>query len=268
MPKRTNNAGGCTHAECLSCGWVGLIDEVDCNPDRPLDEFCPKCGGADTCWLNKDEAIELGWKPKGKGPVKDPVVIDGSFTPISLSSPLVERCYHKHPALALGDFEVFGGSCISPAIKDADIYIGFDRGMTFTERSFPWTDGFELLYAIPDGQTPKNKKNFKKLVEWVADEIRDGKKAHIGCIGGHGRTGMFLAALVAVMEVDPDPIKYVRQNYCKKAVETTDQIKFLVKDYGCVSKAGSRSALGAVRATSTSVNPADRWNDYLKQWRK
>ena len=43
-------------------------------------------------------------------------------------------CYQSHPALKLPGTElvIYGGSCISPAVKDADVYIGFDAGMTFT----------------------------------------------------------------------------------------------------------------------------------------
>ena len=46
-------------------------------------------------------------------------------------------CYHSHPPLKLPGTElvIYGGSCISPVVKDADVYIGFDAGMTFTERA-------------------------------------------------------------------------------------------------------------------------------------
>ena len=53
------------------------------------------------------------------------------------------------------------------------------------------------------------------------------------CIGGHGRTGTFFAALVAHMMPEvKDPIAYVRENYCNEAVETEEQIAFLIEHFG------------------------------------
>lgn len=43
------------------------------------------------------------------------------------------------------------------------------------------------------------------------------------CAGSHGRTGTFLASLIAILEPDSDPIEAVRQRHCRKAVETLEQ---------------------------------------------
>jgi hypothetical protein len=81
---------------------------------------------------------------------------------------------------------------------------------------------------------PKSPKEFKKMINWVSDQLDDGKKIHIGCIGGHGRTGTFLAALVSLYEdLTDDPISWVREHHCAKAVESKAQIKFLVKHFNC-----------------------------------
>lgn len=153
-----------------------------------------------------------------------------------------ERCYKSHPPLKLPGSElvIYGGSCLSPAAEDADIYIGFDGGMTFTGKQFPWTKGHELLFRIPDMGVPKDVGNFVKLVRWTKEQLEDGMKVHCGCIGGHGRTGTFLAALVAEFG-EQDAIQYVRTNYCKKAVESHEQIKFLMKHFGVKNAKGSKS---------------------------
>jgi protein-tyrosine phosphatase len=151
-----------------------------------------------------------------------------------------ERCFHSHPALALGEFKIYGGNASTPAVKDADIYVALDRG-SYDKPSYPWKKGpISILFRVTDMQEPDDKKEFRNMVVWLAEQVREGKKVHIGCIGGHGRTGTLLAALVAHMGVSDDPIAYVRTNYCKKAVESTRQIDFLVKEYGAKSAEPSK----------------------------
>lgn len=146
------------------------------------------------------------------------------------------RCHSTHKVLKLGAGEIVGASCSSP--RDGfDIYIGFCFTMKFQHQPYPWelkTDPIiEFQYSITDMCAPKSPKKFKQMIEWVADQIKEGKRIHVGCIGGHGRTGTFLAALVAHMKINDDPIKWVRKHHCKKAVESASQVKFLVKHFGC-----------------------------------
>jgi hypothetical protein len=45
------------------------------------------------------------------------------------------KCYMSHPPLQVGGGKaVYGGSCSFPAVKDCDIYIGFDRSMQAARR--------------------------------------------------------------------------------------------------------------------------------------
>lgn len=175
-------------------------------------------------------------------------------------------CYESHPALKLPGTElvIFGGSCINPKVKDADVYIGFDAGMKFTERHWPWKKGAEVLFKIKDMGTPSKPDDFKKLVSWTKKQMEDGRKVHCGCIGGHGRTGMFLAALVSEFG-EKDAISYVREHYCQKAVESSEQVEFLgehfgikavkaTKQYSIGSYSGSKSYYGG---SSSSVKRYD-----------
>jgi len=153
-----------------------------------------------------------------------------------------KRCYHNHKPLSLGDgLQIYGGSCNSPAVKEADIYIGFDHGMKLGSRSYPWNSGADIKFLIPDGQAPGDVEEFKKLVAWTIEQIRNGSKVHAGCIGGHGRTGTFFAAVVMEMTGNKDAIKYVREHYCKKAVESQEQVDWLHKNFGTNKAKPSRS---------------------------
>jgi hypothetical protein len=145
------------------------------------------------------------------------------------------RCHTTHKPIKLGNGEIVGGACGSPR-EGYDIYIGFDYGMKMQHQPFPWDQVddpiIEFQYRITDMCAPKSPKEFKKMIEWCADQLDDGKKIHVGCIGGHGRTGLFLAALVSLYtELTEDPIGYVRKEHCKKAVESDSQLKFLRKHF-------------------------------------
>lgn len=167
----------------------------------------------------------------------------------------VGRCYEKHPALKLPGTEhvIYGGSCSHPVVDDADVYIGFDLSMSFTPRHWPWKKGTEVKFEISDMRVPTSVKDFRKLVEWAKEQIDAGKKVHAGCIGGHGRTGMFFAALVSLYG-EKDAITYVRENYCKKAVESKEQVDFLVREFGITKVAGSKSGISTGSSKSYSTH--------------
>lgn len=155
-----------------------------------------------------------------------------------------ERCYHKHPPLKVGDWVIYGGSCIYPVVADADVYIGFDRDMTLSERK-PWNGVTpeQVFFPVTDGSVPQDPDEFDRLLNWTIEQLGAGKKVHVGCIGGHGRTGMFLAALYAKVTNEADAITYVRKNYCHKAVESSSQVSYLNKHYGIKKVEGSRLPL-------------------------
>lgn len=165
---------------------------------------------------------------------------------------LAIRCYHEHPALTIkteqGEFTIYGGSCFTPVVKDADIYIGFDASMSI-KKTYPWRaeaqGPLQLCYPITDGSVPKEVEDFKAMIGWIALQLIAHKKVHLGCIGGHGRTGLVLAALVTHMTGELDSIAYVRKNYCERAVESMEQVKWLGKHFGITPQQDSRSVRAA-----------------------
>ena len=184
-----------------------------------------------------------------------------------------QRCFHTHPGLKIGEHTVYGGSCSTPVHDDCDIYIGLDYTMAEHENRLPWKPGHSVHYKITDMQAPKNAEEFKDLITWLAGRIEKGDKVHIGCIGGHGRTGIVLSALVAVMTSEPDAIGYVREHYCEKAVEATGQVKFLMEHFGVAEakgyKAGWLSKAGSVVSLARNeVAPIQAkfclWGDTVK----
>jgi hypothetical protein len=125
-------------------------------------------------------------------------------------------------------------------VSNADIYVGFDRSMSETVKRYPWNEGEEVFFYIPDMGIPSNAEEFKKLIAWLAVQLTSLKLVHIGCIGGHGRTGTVLAALVTHMTGELDSITYVRKHYCEKAVESHAQVQFLKTHYGILEVKGHK----------------------------
>jgi hypothetical protein len=165
-----------------------------------------------------------------------------------------ERCYHSHPALKLPgtDKVIYGGSCSSPTVANADVYIALDGGFRPTSKSHPWrNEAIEVCFPITDMSVPSDPAEFKQLVTWTKGQLDAGKKVHCGCIGGHGRTGMLLAAIVAEYG-EKDAVNFVRQHYCKKAVETNAQVAFLSTHFGVKKVGGTKSYLDHPSGGSSS----------------
>lgn len=77
----------------------------------------------------------------------------------------------------------------------------------------PWNDGL----GPPAGFGPF-------LHTQVIPLLARRKRVLVYCMGGHGRTGTFLASLIALLEPDcKDPIAEARERHCREAVETAEQ---------------------------------------------
>lgn len=155
------------------------------------------------------------------------------------SASKVGRCYESHPPLKIGEFTVYGGSCFHPVVTDANLYVGFDRGMS-AMKTYPWRNQRSFLFPITDHSVPQDVQEFMSLLDHLHESLRAGEKVHLGCIGGHGRTGLVLSALVNRVTGNPNATQYVRDNYCVRAVESTEQIEFLKKHFCIVPVVPSR----------------------------
>jgi hypothetical protein len=164
------------------------------------------------------------------------------YTAAKSSSGKYKACSESHPPLDLGNgLSIHGGSASSPMVKDADIYVSLDYGKNADRRAYPWNGGQFIYFPITDMNAPSDAVEFKKLITWLAEQIKAGHKVHVGCIGGHGRTGTLFAALVKEMTGNVNAIQYVRDGYCKKAVESEAQVDFLVTHYGLARVKGAKN---------------------------
>lgn len=146
-------------------------------------------------------------------------------------------CYATHPPMPLvmdgKPFNVYGGSCLHPVHTDSNVLVGLDIGMTTQAFNGSWAEHpHQVYFPIRDMSVPDDVAKFKTLITGLVGFIKEGKKVHIGCIGGHGRTGLVLAAIVKVGMGLGNAIDYVRKNYCEHAVETYEQEQWLKTHFG------------------------------------
>lgn len=82
-------------------------------------------------------------------------------------------------------------------------------------------------YSVPKSLT---------LDDWkaIVEEIRERKEALVFCMGGHGRTGTLGAILAILFQLckPEEGIAYVRKHYCKSAVESMEQVKYIESLFG------------------------------------
>lgn len=76
-----------------------------------------------------------------------------------------------------------------------------------------------------DFGTP-NPEVFKAGLLLAAMGLHEYGEVYVGCMGGIGRTGTFMAGLAKVMG-ESDPVGYVRKTYLAHAVETQGQKDFI-----------------------------------------
>lgn len=76
---------------------------------------------------------------------------------------------------------------------------------------------------VEDFQTPTDQRMTAALLAAVF-AISEGHDVIVNCMGGQGRTGLFMACLVGMVKPDvQDPVAFVRENYNPRAVETPEQ---------------------------------------------
>lgn len=176
---------------------------------------------------------------------------------------------------------VFHGGGTSRGLKLADTSLAVDLrdfggpiGTTAVEASFPLSNankwlinGGYLRIPIADHGIPALPKEFwpDLLKDLLVEKDRRGGMLDLRafCMGGHGRTGMFLAIMYGLTHPqDQDPVDTIRKMYCINAVETLSQENYV---YHCCGLPKHEKFSGTV-SVSTGVTSVYSLNSAKGAW--
>lgn len=141
---------------------------------------------------------------------------------------------------------LYGGGT-SHGVSSENIDIIFDLADGFKSTSTQWNlpSGWKAKLADPpvvidmhvrDGDPPTYRADanfWKQLWQDLVGEVTKRNRninVLVACQGGHGRTGTVLSCLImaaGVTAAKDDPITWLRDRYCKRAVESQDQIDYI-----------------------------------------
>ena len=85
----------------------------------------------------------------------------------------------------------------------------------------------DLKLLIPDYGVPTSADTQAVVGKALRQAMKGNRFLYAGCLGGTGRTGLFLA-VAALVAGRRDPIGFVRAKYKSSAVETQAQEKFIL----------------------------------------
>lgn len=138
-----------------------------------------------------------------------------------------KACSHRGVSVKVGDLAIKLGADRDLKPEDFDnldlvvplcnnLNSGFGR--TFAVLSLQLAD----YGGVPD--------SWPVALDYLIQQLKEGKRALAFCMGGHGRTGTLLASLIAILEPETeDPIEAARARYCAKAVESNGQAEGIYK---------------------------------------
>ncbi len=85
-----------------------------------------------------------------------------------------------------------------------------------------------VLFPWPDYGLPQDERCLLKVLRWLLVQASKGRTVEIGCMGGHGRTGTVLAALLILQGLPSQAAtRRVWRRYCENAIESEKQLAFL-----------------------------------------
>ena len=129
-----------------------------------------------------------------------------------------------HPGFWLGDQDE-GEDALKKGLADIAVPLNKMDGDVWDK----W-DGEIIYIPITDFSVLPREIAQRKARE-LSIRIMEGERLSMFCFGGHGRTG-YMASLVLGLLGYKDPIAFLREHYCKNAVECETQVRQIAEILG------------------------------------
>ena len=196
-----------------------------------------------------------------KSPALSPiVVVDKKTTPWTPTSTPSHTPYTSYKECHKGTIKVFqskkgvtlygGGTTRDASSYNIDIIFDLANGFKSSSGDWKLPEHWKTKLAPPptvidmyvrDQDSPSDRADAQfwqgLWQDLIAEKDIRGHNLNVlvACQGGHGRTGTVLSCLIMAAGVIPaknDPITWLRERYCEKAVESQDQIDYIEYIWG------------------------------------
>jgi hypothetical protein len=96
-----------------------------------------------------------------------------------------------------------------------------DRGLEIRKMYVEWGD----MRSVPLS-------TLSLVLKYIHNALENGEDIEVACMGGHGRTGTLAAAVCMMYNMGvKEAINHVREEYCKEAIESCEQVDMLFDLY-------------------------------------
>lgn len=212
---------------------------------------CFACHASDRPWAITDHAWNCYWADPFNADGYDAMECENAQVSDAIALPAVipasttaqysgqswtfgQYCEHALDPYSLSDGTVIylsGSSDAHARTWEPDLAVYLSQ--SWTPRTIAYNVGW-VDYGLPlltMGQV-------LQIARTAYDAAKSGLSVEIGCMGGHGRTGTFVAILELLAQDSPDhalAVSKVRSEHCSKAVETAEQAYYVRQVQGLLT---------------------------------
>ena len=162
-------------------------------------------------------------------------------------TPIVRECAHNRTPFSFNQHTLYLSGSMDRGTAaqgpEPTVAVYFDgawlKGRVLSNNGMKKSQGEPHIVYIswPDyGAVPVSQ--LMGVAQWALDQLDAGHTLEVGCAGGHGRTGTFVAGMMVLTGFPvKEALKEVRANYCHKAVESKAQEELLEELYALMDAA-------------------------------
>ena len=161
-------------------------------------------------------------------------------------TPIVRECTHNRTPFSFNEHTIYlsGSSDRQTPVQGPDPTVAIYLDVTWLKGKVLSNGGMKkpegephIVYLNWPDYGVVEVQRLMCIARWALEQLEAGHTLEVGCVGGHGRTGTFVAGMMVVTGFHPDDaIKEVRTNYCPNAVESKPQEKLLQELYEQMDK--------------------------------
>jgi hypothetical protein len=230
-----------------------FCDEVDMLTSMQVRTEFGETGLA--CALCVQAIDEMGGEEAFGGNWWDDAMTGSTVNSVNASTSYVMAplCYHNCRPLKLPEDKGFlylsGKRGVSSPVEGTLPTVGVYLYDGWIPTNSIWTNDGTVVRQMEGADEARGLEIRKMYVEWgdmrsvplstlslvlkyIHNALENGEDIEVACMGGHGRTGTLAAAMCMMYNMGvKEAINHVREEYCKEAIESCEQVDMLFDLY-------------------------------------